>query len=150
MKNLWPYITVFFATLCIGLFIWHEISFNKCREKIEELQNSQPQTEYVYTTDTITIDKVQTKYKTKKEFVHDTVLLVDVDSVTIEVPVHDTFYLPVEHNVYTSTLDTAGFHLKSDIHYSGIEPKLDSINYDIIIEQKKPCCWLRRLFNRCK
>lgn len=149
MKSNWKYVCIGLIVLLVGIFSVSMYTQNKLKDKIIELQEQAPIVEYVETTDTIVINNVQTKYKTKKEFVRDTTVLVQNDSVMIEIPIHDTFYLPVEHNVYTSTLDTANFHLRTNIHYSGIEPKLDSIKYDIIIEQKKSCCWLKRLFNKC-
>lgn len=151
VKSIWKYLTLGLFVALLGVFTISMFTQNKLKDKIIECQNQHPDTEYVYVTDTITVDKVITKYKTNKEFVHDTTIMFEVDSTVIEVPVHDTFYLPVEHNVYTSTLDTAGFHMKADIHYSGIEPKLDSINYDVLIDhKKKSCCWLRKLFCGCE
>ena len=151
MKSIWKYICIGLIVALLGMFTISMITQNKLKDRIIECQNQHPDIEYVYLTDTIEVNKVQTKYKTVKEYVHDTTLLYEVDSAILEIPVHDTFYLPVEHNVYTSTLDTAGFHMKADIHYSGIEPKLDSINYDVVIEhKKKPCCWLRKIFCCCE
>lgn len=152
VKSIWKYLTLGLFVLLLGVFTVSMFTQNKLKDRIIECEaNSKPDIEYVYLTDTVEVNKVQTKYKTVKEYVHDTTLLYEVDSTIIEVPVHDTFYLPVEHNVYTSTLDTAGFHMKADIHYSGIEPKLDSINYDVVIEhKKKPCCWLKKIFCGCE
>lgn len=153
MKNNWYYIAVFFATLCIGLFIWHEISFNRLRTGLEDCLNSTPQIEEVYVHDTVTVEKPEIHWKTRTEY--DTVTTSDTvwyDSVVV---INNYIDHPVDSFQTSSTISDSNIDATISIQGRGVVDRtfIDSISLDYIFKQevihKRKCNWWRKFWCGC-
>lgn len=93
-----------------------------------------PVIEKITVTDTIYNDRIEYKTKVKWVEMHDTVITVMVDTVTIT----DTIYIPIQHKLYTDTFNTDTTSLSLQVSYSGYKSKIDTVSYNFKYFPKEP------------
>lgn len=92
-----------------------------------------PLIEHITVTDTIYKDRIEYKTKVKRVEMHDTVITLMVDTVTIT----DTIYIPIEYKQYTDTFNTDTTELSLKVSYSGYRASIDTVAYNLTYYSKE-------------
>lgn len=154
MKDLWKYVSLTLGLSLIGIVIMSLITTTKLKDRIIECQSQIPDTTYVEVHDTVTFEKPVVKWKTRTEY--DTVTNSDTvwyDSIVV---INNYIEHPIDSFSVTSSYTDSNINATINIEGRGVVDKtfIDSVSMDYKYVQQqlvpKKCCWLRRLFNKCK